>query len=94
MDDKTNKMDRKEATQIVFLIIMLGAVFALIFCGIKIVQYHDMLVNPLGYSLDHFNITTCTCYGQDGPFTVDSISKPIEDSAYDINKPNFIIPTK
>lgn len=88
-------MDRKEKIQIAFLIIMLMAVAALIFCGVKIVKYHDMLTNPLGYSLDHFNISSCTCYGQEGYFEVKSISQPIGDAPGEgINRQNFIIPIK
>ncbi len=88
-------MDRKEKIQIAFLIIMLGAVFGLIFCGIKIVKYHDMLTNPLGYSLDHFNIESCTCYGENGAFEVKAISNQKGDAPGEgINKQNFILPTK
>lgn len=89
-------MNRKEKIQITFLIIMLMAVAALIFCGIKIVKYHDMLTNPLGYSLDYFDISSCTCYRSDGQsFIVDSISLPKGDLPGEgINRQNWIIPQK
>ena len=103
-------MERKEKIQIVFLIIMLGAVFGLIYCGVKIVTYHEMLINPLGYSLDHFNISSCTCYNSEGMFEVKSISNtcsgPLQPGYkfndecgsvpidQGINKQNFIIPIK
>ena len=86
-------MERKEKIQIAFLIIMLMAVFGLIFCGIKIVKYHEMLINHLGYSLDHFNISSCTCYNSNGMFEVNSISTPTgEGPGIGINKQNWIIP--
>ena len=86
-------MDRKEKIQIAFLIIMLCAVFGLIYAGAKIVTYHEMLINPLGYSLDHFNISSCTCYNSEGMFEVNAISKPTgEGPGIGINRQNWIIP--
>lgn len=88
-------MDRKEKIQIAFLIIMLMAVFGLIYAGAKIVTYHEMLINPLGYSLDHFNISSCTCYNSEGVFEVKSISAPTtEIPGKGINSQNFILPIK
>jgi hypothetical protein len=93
---ENNKMDRKEKIQIAFLIIMLFAVSGLFFCGIKIVKYHEMLINPLGYSLDHFNISSCTCYNSEGYFEVKSISNTCsgpQKPGYEFNEDCGSVPT-
>lgn len=69
-------MDRKDKIQIAFLGIMLFCAFALLFAGIKVVKYHEMLSNPLGYNLDKFDVASCTCYKNNGEvFKVNAISK-------------------
>lgn len=77
MEEQVKKtVDTKDKIQIAFLGIMLLCAFGLIFVGIKIVKYHDMLSNPLGYNLDKFGINSCTCINNEGQsFKVNSISK-------------------
>ena len=60
---------------IIFLILLLVAIGALINSTITIIKYKDMLVNPLGYSLDKFEIATCNCIDNSGKnIIIDSIS--------------------
>ena len=56
--EENKKTDYK---QIIFLVLLVVAICSLIFCGISIVRYADMLKNPIGYNLKEFEIKTCTC---------------------------------
>jgi accessory gene regulator protein AgrB len=47
--------------QIIFLVLLLISISALIYAGITVVRYHEMLLNPLGYNLAKFNIESCSC---------------------------------
>ena len=56
------KTTKAEWIQIVFLILMLLAVAGLIIVIVQLVKYKQMLANPVGYVLDEFDISYCTCY--------------------------------
>ena len=56
---------RSEYIQIIFLILLLLGIGALVFASIQIIKYREMLSNPLGYNLDKFDLTHCTCYDKD-----------------------------
>jgi hypothetical protein len=60
------KNKRGGVAQIIFLILMLLAVFGLIFAIGTIYKYRDMLQNPLGYNLEKFNLQSCNCFDMQG----------------------------
>lgn len=45
-----------------FQIILLVAICAIIFTTITIYKYRDMLNNPMGYNMEQFGLSYCTCY--------------------------------
>ena len=65
---------RKQVIHIIFLLLMLVAVSGLIIATVKIVQYHDMLSNPLGYSLKQLGVDSCTCLKDNKPFFVEALN--------------------
>ena len=66
-----NKRELKgQVIQIIFLVLLMIAIGALIFACIKIVQYHNMFSNPLGYNIQQFGIDSCICYKADGTSTL------------------------
>jgi hypothetical protein len=70
--EENKKTDYK---QIIFLILLVVAICALLFSGISIVRYSDMLKNPIGYNLKEFNIKTCTCINsEDKTVIIDAVN--------------------
>lgn len=58
--DKSSEKKR-QAIQIVFLVVLIIAIAVLLFTVITIIRYKDMLQNPLGYSFEKFGIDYCYC---------------------------------
>ena len=87
--------------QIIFLVVLIFAVGALVFTTITIIKYKNMLANPLGYNMDKYGLSYCTCYTSDGKVMPikglsynDSFSQYIpipvyEQKNYSIPKINF-----
>jgi len=51
--------------QIIFLIILIVCIGALIKTIMVIKEYGEMLKNPLGYNMEKFGISYCTCYDRE-----------------------------
>ena len=64
--EELEKPKRGVVLNIIFLILLLLAIGALINSTITIYKYKDMLANPLGYNLDKFNISMCSCVDNSG----------------------------
>ncbi len=59
-----------------FLILLLAAIVGLFAAVISIYDNKEMLSNPLGYNLDKFGLTSCTCYDtNDNIIQLESINK-------------------
>jgi hypothetical protein len=82
--------------QIVFLILLLAAIFGLIYSAVTIVKYSEMLKNPMGYNIEQFGLKYCTCYDSD--FRIVVINGLSYNNSYNKYIPvpeyNLSLPTK
>jgi len=58
----------KNVMSIVFLILLMVAIAVLMNAVITIYRYHDMLINPIGYSMKEFDLNSCSCIDNQGKF--------------------------
>jgi hypothetical protein len=84
---KTEVVIEKSSTkatiiQIMFLILLLCAIAGLLMTTITILKYKDMLKNPVGYNMEKFGLTYCTCYNDDNniiPITATNLNKTVDE---------------
>jgi hypothetical protein len=69
------KISRGQIIQIVFLALLFISLCTIIWVTGTIYKYHDMLLNPIGYNLAHWNISSCT-YFQNGQTILINATKP------------------
>jgi len=67
----------------VFMIVLIIAIFALIFATISILKYKEIIKNPIGSNLEKFNINSCKC--------IDNFGKSIFIPSTDYKPSNFSI---
>lgn len=68
IEEKPNK--KRDIIQITFLFLLIVAIAVLIGAIATIINYADMLQNPLGYNLAHFNIPSCSYFNDKGEMVV------------------------
>ena len=89
--------EKPDYLRIIFLVILIIAIGALIYTTITIVKYKDILVNPMGVSMNQFGLKYCTCYDSqwrivsiEGISYNDSFSKFVPKPEYDYDSNSII----
>lgn len=59
--DKKQKWTKGHVIQVIFLILLFGAICALIMAIVTVKKYEVMLARPLEYNLDKFGLQACSC---------------------------------
>jgi len=78
------------AIQIVFLIVLILAISALVGAIVTIHRYADMLMNPVGYNLARFNISSCSCIDDFGKSVqINAIGYIPDNKSIQINTVNY-----
>lgn len=90
-ETKSDREKRIEIYHIIFIFLMIVAIGALINTTITIYKHKDMLINPLGYNLEQYNIDYCMCYANNDKTIIPVPSLSYNGSVQDLlPEPTFI----